>query len=176
MVIPRVSVYLATQITPLKSEEKLEEQIGQVEVVRMADEQFPSSRGQEVRIKSGLDVYILVCTKDRLERETKYWAAQNSFWSRKAEKVWEIRHQHVETLFEQKRLADNISRISPISLYDNIISNLAGTDTYHGQYFIDQVRAHRNKYIDYLRAKTDNFSSPLYLYISRRWQMISKKP
>ena len=39
---------------------------------------------------------------------------------------------------------------------------LAGTDLTSFQDFINQVRAHRNEVVEYIRSKTDNFSSPSF--------------
>jgi hypothetical protein len=39
---------------------------------------------------------------------------------------------------------------------------LAGTDLTSFQHFINDVRAHRNQVVEYIRLKTDNFSSASY--------------
>jgi len=106
--------------------------------------------------------WVLVCDKEGMESRQRFHGALSPLHIKYADKFWEIERQRIETLFQQKRLADSLSRISPVSLYGNVISSLAGTDTASCQYFMDSARVHRKEVLDYLRSKTGNFSSPSY--------------
>ncbi len=76
-----------------------------------------------------------------------------------ADKYAEVEDSYLRGLFEQTRLADSISRTSPISLYENVMSALAGTDMANFRQFIDAVKEHRKDIVEYMRSRTDNFSS-----------------
>jgi hypothetical protein len=76
-----------------------------------------------------------------------------------ADKFAEVEDSYLLGLFEQARLANNISRTSPISLYENVMSALAGTDMASIRQFIDTVKTHRKDIIEYMHSRTDNFTS-----------------
>jgi len=46
--------------------------------------------------------------------------------------------------------------------YENATSILAGTDLASFQYFVTGAKAYRNQIVEYIRSKTDNFSSPSF--------------
>ncbi|MHC4208027.1 MAG: DUF3526 domain-containing protein, partial [Planctomycetota bacterium] len=73
-------------------------------------------------------------------------------------KYAQVEDGYLRGLFEQTRLANNISRSSPISLYENVMSALAGTDMASFQHFIDAVKLYRKDIVEYMRARTKNFS------------------
>jgi len=75
-----------------------------------------------------------------------------------ADKLWEVEHGYLNSLSNQRNLANNLSLISPISLYDNVMSALAGTDITSFQSFVTAVKTHRNIIIDYIRSKTVSFT------------------
>jgi hypothetical protein len=79
-----------------------------------------------------------------------------------ADRYAEVKFGYFRGLFEQTNFADNISRISPISLYENTMSALAGTDITSVTQFIDAVKAYRKDVIEYIRVRTNNFSSPIF--------------
>ncbi len=54
------------------------------------------------------------------------------------------------------------SKISPIALYENIISALAGTDIANAQFFTTKAKNYRNEVINYIKSETGNFSSSSY--------------
>lgn len=87
-------------------------------------------------------------------------AASRPFEMEHIEKTWEIEHPYIETLFRQERLASNLSRISPVCMYENLMSALAGTDAANCRNFVERARAHRREVFDYIRDKTDNYSLP----------------
>jgi len=165
LVVPNESIYLATKIRPLEPEEKVESQLKLIEEKRLNEREKVKVpwKGEEIDHSEGYWTwYVLVCDKKAMETRRKRFAMSHPIDIKYADKAWEIEHFYVQTLFEQKKLADSFSRISPIFLYENVMSALAGTDAFSFQYFIDRARAYRNEVIRYVRNKTDNFSSPLY--------------
>jgi ABC-type transport system involved in multi-copper enzyme maturation permease subunit len=161
-VVPNVSVHLATRIRPLKPEDEVEGRIRLVEQEKKTElEEIPWA-GQEVQSEGYSQWFVLVCDKERMDCRRKRFTMNTPVHLKYANKFWEVKHRHLGDLLKQKELADNLSRISPVFLYENVMSTLAGTDTASYQYFTARARAYRNEVIDYIRSKTDNFSSPIY--------------
>ncbi len=78
------------------------------------------------------------------------------------DKVSDVKETHLNDLVRQKQFADNIARSSPIVLYENLMSVLAGTDFGNFEHFKSNVRTYRNEVADYIRSKTENFASTSY--------------
>jgi hypothetical protein len=76
-----------------------------------------------------------------------------------ANKSLNIEQSFLNGFFQQKHLAHHLAQISPISIYENVMSVLAGTDLSGFRDFINQVRIHRSQVIEYIRSRTNNFSS-----------------
>jgi len=170
VVIPNGSVYLATQVIPVEPEDKINEQIASLrrEAGReKARERERSGKrdisGREVQSdapgggfghgyhRSGSEAFIHNTQIDysiNVPVEIEY-----------ADKYAQVEDSYLRGLFEQTRLADSISRTSPISLYENVMSALAGTDMANFRQFIDAVKEHRKDIVEYMRSRTDNFSS-----------------
>lgn len=161
-VVPNVSVHLATRIRPLEPEDEVEGRIRLVEQEKKSEVEEIPWVGQEVQSEGYSQWFILVCNKERMDCRQKRFTMNTPVDMKYANKLWEVKHRHLGDLLKQKELADNLSRISPVFLYEKIMSALAGTDTASYQYFMARARAYRNEVIDYIRSKTDNFSSPLY--------------
>ena len=168
MVVPNAAVYFATQIAPLEPEENVNSQLELIEQQRSAELEkiragIPGSGGNEVSgFYDNFRFCVLVCDKEGMESRQKFHAAFRPLYIKYADKLWQIERLNVESLLRQKRLTNNFSRISPISVYDHAISNIANTGTAGCQYFIDRAKAHREELIDYLRLKTEHFSSSSY--------------
>jgi ABC-type transport system involved in multi-copper enzyme maturation permease subunit len=167
VVIPDGSVYLAGQVRPLESEEKMESRLRLVEEERDSEleetrERIPSGWAESTATGAFGGNYPLVCNKAGMERYNKSAVLLEPIRIKYAEKLWEVRKNSLESLFGQRDLARNLSRTSPISLYENAMSALAGTDLVSFQYFTDKVKEHRDNVIEYVRSKTDNFSSLSY--------------
>jgi ABC-type transport system involved in multi-copper enzyme maturation permease subunit len=170
VVIPNGSVYLATQVVPVESEDKINEQLVSLrrEAAREEAKELERSgksfmSGSSVRsdvpgggfghgyIRSGSEAFIhnqQVKYSTRVPVQIEY-----------ADKYAEVEYSYLRSLFEQTQLADNISRTSPISLYENVMSALAGTDMMSFRQFIGAVKRYRKDVVEYVRSRTDNFSS-----------------
>lgn len=169
LIIPNASIRLATQIRPLESREVVD---GRIMSIR---EQFANEHGELIhnlwnvhkmnygtRVVSGGTGafgrgYAKMISKSYLEERLKRQAF--SLKMRYADQVWKVELDYLSSLLNQKRFANNLSRVSPISLYGNVIASISGSDLASFQYFIDRAETYRNQVIEYIRRKTDNFAS-----------------
>lgn len=167
MVLPNAGGYLAAQFRPLERPEPIRAQLSALE-----EEYFFKGTGAADQIKltghgvqheeTGLRRYDLVCDANRIEQLAKREGIMQPYWDEYSDKSWQIERRYVETLYAQERLAAHFSRISPVCAYENVMAALAGTDVARCQDFVDRARAHRRDIIEYIRAKTDNYTSPLH--------------
>ena len=173
VVIPNGSVYVATLIHPIEPEEKINTQITALEreistefaqELERSGKSFMSGRsGQSDASGGGFgNGYLRSGTEAMIHNELVRYSILVPIQIRYANKYSEIRNIYLRGLFEQTRLAENLSRISPISLYENIMSALAGTDIAGFRHFIESVKPYRNDIIEYVRSRTDNFSKTIF--------------
>lgn len=182
IVIPNGSNYLARKIQPLEPAEKIEGQR------KLVNEKYKNERREMIRGKYPIKFmshsersafghnYIFVCDSSSIDNYSKSYAIRASLEIKYADKLWEIEHGYLVSQLKQKYLANNFSRTSPICLYENVMSALAGTDLANSKYFMDKVKKHRSSVIDYIRSKTDNFSSLTYFTRSKEedWEIADK--
>lgn len=171
VVIPNGSIYLATQIRPLESEEKLEGQRvlawGEFNGKRMeVYRKFPNYSGPKSDTGGAFGKgYTVVCAKSCLQDASKYYPLVESLKRNYGDSIWKIELSYVVSMLKQNHLARNIARISPISVYESVMSTLAQSDLASFQCFMDNARAYRNQTIEYIRSKTNDFSSSSYFTI-----------
>jgi ABC-type transport system involved in multi-copper enzyme maturation permease subunit len=170
VVIPNGSVYLATQIQPVESEDSVNEQIASLQ------REFERELTRE-RERSGLNYmsgysersdvpgggfghgYVRSGSEAFMHNQHVDYRIGVPVKIKYADKYAEVKYGYLSSLSGQTRLAENISRASPISLYENVMSALAGTDMVSFQNFIEGVKQYRKDIIEYMRSRTDNFSS-----------------
>jgi hypothetical protein len=170
IVVPNASVHLATRLRPLESQEKRDSR------VKSINEDLAKELGAiKMDYSSSLitsdegDVFGGYYTKRRdiywLNAEQKFNALTIPIKLRYADKSLDIEQSNLNSFFAQKDLARTLSCVSPISTYENLMAVLAGTDITSFVDFIDHVRTHRNEVNDYIRSKTDNFSSASFFAV-----------
>jgi len=170
VVIPNGSVFLATQIRPVEPEDKINEQIASLKKdaqTEFARELKRSGRSYLSGDSSTSDAsgggfghgYMRSCNEVLMHNDLIRYGVEVPIEIKYADKYAEVKYGYLRGLIEQTRLAGNLSRISPISLYENAMSVLAGTDMASIRHFIDAVTAYRNDIIEYMRSRTNNFSS-----------------
>jgi len=162
IVVPNLSLHLATFMRPLEPEEATEKRLQEIrerqtKERREAENQIPS-RGEIIDIDDGLGRFYVICDQEGIAYRQKLHAVREALFVKHVEQRWNVSHAYVENLFKQKQLANTLSRISPISLYGAVTSALAGTDASSCQDFVIAARGYRQEVIDYIRSKTDNFS------------------
>jgi hypothetical protein len=182
VVVPSGSIYLATQIRPLESQEKLEAQrvLAMEEVrgkLREVSGRFPHWRGPKSDADGAFgEGYTVVCARSCLHDASKAYPLVKSLESNYGDSIWRIELYYIRSLLRQNHLARNIARISPISVYENVMLTLAQSDLGSFQGFMDHARAYRNETIEYIRSQTNNFSSSSYFTIcSEREAVIYEK-
>lgn len=166
VVVPNASHHLATFIRPLKPEEAMDERLKEIrerqrKESRELEKQVPL-KGEMIDVDEGMGRYYVICDQEAIEAQQKRNAVLEPLNIRQAEERWKVQHTSIEDLFEQKRLADALLWISPISLYGAVASALAGTDASSCQDFVEAARGYRQEVINYIRSKTDNFSLPCF--------------
>ena len=167
IVIPNAGIHLATHIRPLGSEEErdgrlmslkesLRKELGNIKL----DFSDTITRSDVSDVFGGY--YTKIMDKAYLDAESQLNALMVPLRIKYADMFLEVENRYLTSFFRQKDLANRIACISPISNYENVMAILAGTDLASFQHFIDGVRDHRNQVLDYIRLKTDNFSSASY--------------
>ncbi|MEJ2701425.1 MAG: ABC transporter permease subunit [Sedimentisphaerales bacterium] len=168
IVVPNASVQLATQIHPLESQEKRDGRITSIkddlnDELKTAFNNVKVYFSKSIITSDGRDAFGGYYAKRRdiywLNAEQKLNALTIPIKLKYADKFLDIEQSNLRSFFAQKNLARTLSLVSPISTYEDVMAILAGTDMTSFVRFIDQVRAHRNQVIDYIRSKTDGFSS-----------------
>ena len=173
VVIPNGSAYLATQVIPVEPEDKINEQIVSLqreagreatrERERSGKSYMSGPRGQSDAPGGGFGHgYLRSGTEALIHNRQINYSINVPIQIEYADKYADVEDGYFRSLFQQTQLADNISRISPISLYENIMSALAGTDMASYRLFIDAVKANRKDIIEYMRSRTNNFSLTIF--------------
>jgi len=171
IIIPNLSSYVATALQPVSSEEKFDAKIKgvwdefQAEQRKSWEEQGPRNATQSDA--SGPLGYFHKCaTRNLMDFKRK----QNSYFeplrARYATRAWRIRQDYFIQLKQQKDLADHLSFISPVAVYENLIFKLSGTDSRNFENFVKQAERYREEFIDYLHLKTEGFSSLSYFTVA----------
>jgi ABC-type transport system involved in multi-copper enzyme maturation permease subunit len=168
MLIPNISVSLAREFCVPEPPEKREGQVAALEAEfdRKYNEfkrTLPPRIGDEF-YGSGIygQWYLGGSTREGVQRFKRLLAFGDPLREKYAEKVWKVRREYFRNLAHQKDFADNISRCSPISSYGQIMCVLSRTDLDSLQDFIGQAVTYRNAISEYIRSKTNNFSSISY--------------
>jgi len=161
VVIPNASVYTATRIRPLEPKVEVDSQIAS-----LRSECESQTRGWSGSINSAEGAfghwYVRGCNTEFFEFQEKAYPVREPLKIKYAARIWEVEHGYLKSVWKQRHVADNLSRISQIFSYENATSILAGTDLASFQYFVTRAKAYRNQIVEYIRSKTNNFSSPSY--------------
>lgn len=166
VLIPNASVYLATRFHPVESAEEMD---GAMKAAmeywgkQMQDvwKELPEG-GAKMDCPGPTGWFTIAIEPAEIERRGMLHSLQNAVLMKYADHVSEIRRKYTDSLASQKRFVDHLSRSSPIALYGNVMSTLAGTDLGRFQGFTEKARRYRSAVLGYIRAKTDNFSAPSY--------------
>ncbi len=165
-VVPNGSVYLAAQMRPLEPREEIDgrmmslkhEYDAELNKSKPPQSDGGSQSGARDAFGRGYDRLL---DKTAMEYRQKSYRVEYPLKIRYADKYSEVERRYLDSLWEQKNLADSISRISPIPLYGSVMSTLAGTDLAAFRHFMKRVRTHRAEIVEYIRSETEDFSSPL---------------
>lgn len=167
VVIPNVSVYLTKYSRPAEDREQLDARVKTL--IKERDEEIKNlthmlKKGGNWSGANGAFGGFIVLYCDELYRRDlqKQYARSEPVKIRYADKIYDAQQQYLAGLKKQKFLAGIVTQISPVTQYESLMSALAGTDLGSYQYFRDKVKNYTNMIIEYIRSKTENFSSILY--------------
>jgi ABC-type transport system involved in multi-copper enzyme maturation permease subunit len=167
VVVPNGSVYLAVELRPLEPQERHTERIMALER-EYQDELSAGHPPQDLDIERAQSdtagafgrSYHRLLNESAMIYFLRDYEVVCTLGDRYANEFWRVEQSRLNTLFAQDNLARRLSRISPVSWYGGVMSTLAGTDVARYQSFAMAVRTYRNRIVDYVRSKTDNFTSP----------------
>jgi hypothetical protein len=108
------------------------------------------------------EFFVLYCEESYRHDLQKRYARSEPVRIRYADRTYNVQQQYLAGLNKQNYLASTIAHTSPVTLYENLMSALTGTDLGSYKDFRSQVKDHTNLIIEYIRSKTENFSSLSY--------------
>ncbi len=176
VVIPNGSLYVATRIQPLEPKAKTDERIASLRselrklwidaLIVAQRNRSPSQSDVEGAFGNG---YTKGWNTDFFERQQELNPVGEPLKIKYANRIWDVKSSYLKSIWKQRQLANNFSRISLIFSYENVTSVLAGTDLSSFQYFANRAKTYRSQIIEYIRSRTDNFRSSSY------WTPFSKE-
>jgi ABC-type transport system involved in multi-copper enzyme maturation permease subunit len=167
LLIPNISISMAREFCVLEPTEKTDKQVAALwaEFGRKYAEfkkTVPPRIENEFYMDGAYGGWCLGGSMRTMQRFQQLLSYRDPLRKKYAEKVWKVRREYFRNLAEQKNFANNISRCSPISSYARIMSVLSRTDLDSFQDFIAQAITYRDAISEYIRSKTDNYSSISY--------------
>jgi len=172
VVIPNGSVYLANYLRPTEAREKMDAKVRTLGEERNNEiydltKALREGGSQSMAMGAFRGILILHCEKPLMDDYKKKYTLSEPVKIKYADRIFEVQQQYLGGLMKQKHLARTIAQISPITLYESLMSALAGTDLANIEHFRGRVKLHTNEVIEYIRSKTDNFSLPSYFTPSK---------
>jgi len=167
IVIPNGSIYLANYLRSTESREKMDTQVKALLKERDSKIDELTKMLKDGGNWSGAygdfgEFFVLYCGEPYRRDLQKKYARSEPVRIRYADKIYNVQQQYLSGLMKQKHLASTIVQISPVTIYQSLMSALAGTDLGSYEHFRTRVKNHTNIVIDYIRSKTENFSSLSY--------------
>lgn len=167
VVIPNGSVYLANYLRPTETKEKMDVEVRALRAERnnKIDDLTKTLRtggNQGMAMGAFRGIFIVYCEKALMDDYKKKYTLSEPVKIKYANRIFEVQQQYLGGLLKQKYLARTIAQISPITVYESLMSSLSGTDLASFGHFRNRVKLHTNEVIGYIRSKTDNFSLSSY--------------
>jgi ABC-type transport system involved in multi-copper enzyme maturation permease subunit len=166
LIVPNAGSYMATRIKPIESRAKINAQI--MDIQNRLNENISEIRRRNpedpdrVYIQSDgmgpMGFYMYYGTKAEVERRLILNPQIGRLRMDTAREIEEVNRQYLNSLVIQKRWTEQISRISPLSFYENLMSTLSRTDYLNLENFSRSAGEYRQKLVDYFQ-KRDVFSS-----------------
>jgi len=171
-VIPGMSSVLAARLRDIGSKNEVEAAVKEIrhkldEKVRLfRDEHYPKELPMHSDIVSSLGYFTVNGTEHWMRYMQKVNSYEVPLRIEYAHRIWQIKENFINGLRAQRNLARILSLISPVSMYQEVISALARTDLSSFERFVERTRAYRKEVIRYLSSKTGNFSSLSYFSVA----------
>jgi ABC-type transport system involved in multi-copper enzyme maturation permease subunit len=168
VVVPNLSTFLASQAIEVETDRALRARVEALEaeaesVIEDFEGRLPPSQVMGDLSIYGIDEEVLV----RLGRPERYawlldyYTYRNEQWIRYADRIWDVRRNHLYQLTRQAALAHGVSRVSPAYLVDRITQNFSGSGLQDHEDFMNAARQYRSELIDYVQKRGG--------YRSRTW-------
>jgi ABC-type transport system involved in multi-copper enzyme maturation permease subunit len=168
-ILPNTSAYVASQLKPVDSPDELSGKLKAVTDARKSEIgqltrgiREEGSESQSHAPGAFGHMYAMLCNKSSINYHRKEYPVTEPVKIRYVDKLISVKEMHMNDLTKQKQLAETITRASPIDMYEDLMSVLAGTDSGGTKQFKNDVRTYRNEVADYIRSKTENFASTSY--------------
>jgi ABC-type transport system involved in multi-copper enzyme maturation permease subunit len=167
IVIPNGSAYLAKRIKPIELREKIDSQVKEIWRGFQDELNDFSSRNPWPRNAIQNDAsdpwgwYHAFASKNLIIYKQKRRAFSEPLQIKYADRAYQVERIYLDDMMDQKKLAKSISRVSPISVYENLINGLSRTDVTSFESFARQLKEYRQQIIDYLYS-VKAFSSIRY--------------
>ncbi len=168
-ILPNSSAYIASQLKPIESDEEFS---GKVKTVTDQLDSEINELNKDVKKDGSEDAtdapgafghtYYRLCNKSEMDYNRKKYSVMEPVKIKYFDKILGVKEVHLNDLVKQKQFADKLAGSSPIVLYENLMSVLAGTDFGNYKCFKNNVRTYGNEVADYIRFKTENFASTSY--------------
>lgn len=167
VVIPNGSVYLANYLRPTEAREKMDAQIEALkkeanDKIDKFTKTLRTGGNQGMAMGAFRGIFIVYCEKALMDDYKKEYTFSEPVKIRCADRIFEVQKQYLDGLNKQKYLASTISQISPVTVYESLMSALAGTDLASFEHYRNRIKLHSDNVIEYIRLKTNNFSLPSY--------------
>lgn len=173
-ILPNSSVYVASQLGTVNSPDELS---GKLKAVVDARRNEIHELTQDIKVEGNESetdsigafgqYYAILCNKGKMDYRRKVYPVTEPIKIKYMDKLLGIKEAYMNGLIKQKRLAETIAVLSPIVLYENVMSILAGTDSGGSKHFRKSLRGYKNEVVDYIRSETENFTSSLYFTPSK---------
>ena len=159
IVIPNSSAYLAARMSPIESRKKIDSQVDEIKAeLRKRQRELLANNPRSGRhIQSNAEEpggsYIQYATKSLIRDRQKLYPVVVPILIEYADMELQIRKNYLESLREQKSLSNMFSLLSPLCIYEMIISGLSRSDAESSERFYEQAGEYRRQMIDYFYDK-----------------------
>ncbi len=167
LMIPNGSIYVASRLRPIVRKERVNSQVQEIwwRFWTELEDYYRKTPRSGYNVQSDDSEpwgwYQRFATKSLVLSRQRRNASMEPMRIRYADEAWQVGEDYLKNMKRQWKLANSISRISPLSLYENLISSLSRTDIQGSETFAIQARDYRQQIIDYLYSKKA-FSSIRY--------------
>jgi ABC-type transport system involved in multi-copper enzyme maturation permease subunit len=168
-IIPKVGNYTSQQVVPVKSIQAVESQTRQlksemdkkVDVYRKTIHPQRSWASLMNRDEQGFMLTVHGNPPETVAYYRKLFAYEGPLSLEYAERIWQIEKERIDGLKKQQQWASILSALSPVSIYQQVVMSLAGTDLSHHERFMEETRNYRLEILNYIRSQ-GGFSSDRY--------------
>jgi len=173
-ILPNASAHIAAQLRPIESPEQFAARLKAITSQR--DQEIAAltrdiQEGEGTSRSDGTGAFgnglIVFANKPFMDYLRQIYPITEPQKIQCIDKLLDVKAAYLSGLVRQKELADTLAGITPIILCERLMSTLAGTDFGNFGSFKNRVRTYRHEVADYIRDKTENFTSPIYFTPSK---------